>query len=216
MKIKPLGYMSFLISFDNFNLITDPQSIEEAGLKLSKTEAEVIVVTDEAYLGKTNVIETMGLSDKIVSVKRPELFEIVNFGEYEIGEVMFRRPTNRNFFLMDEDYIRVMYLGYIGNDFNPDSVKNLGDVDVLIAPIGDGTIFPQFQKMQKAIANIDPSYLIPYGFKVEGMSENLSTLRSVEDFIKDAGYTNVREDKELKISASAGAEDKVMEIVVLK
>ena len=216
MKIKPLGYMSFLINFDNLNLITDPQSLAQAGLKLPKTEADVIAVTDDSYLGKENAIEMMGLTDKIVPTKRSEIFEIVNFGEYEIGEVMFRRPTNKNFFLMDEDYIRIMYLGFIGNDFNPDSVKNLGDVDVLIAPIGDGTIFPPFQKMQKAIGNIDPTYFIPCGFKMDGMSEDVASLRLVEDFIKDAGYTNFREDKELKVTASAASEDKVMEIVILR
>jgi hypothetical protein len=216
MKIKPLGFMSFLVNFDGLSLITDPQSILESGLKISKTEVDVIIASDEKYLGKQGVLSKMELSEKIVPASRSEIFEIVNYGEYEIGGVMFRRPTNRNFFLMDQDYIRLMYLGYIGNDFNADMVKNLGDVDVLIAPVGDGGMFPNFTKMQKIISNIDPTFLIPCGYRVEGMSDAMSGLHVVEDFIKDAGYTHVREDKELKITDSPEKDEKVMEVVILK
>jgi L-ascorbate metabolism protein UlaG (beta-lactamase superfamily) len=216
MKIKSLGFMSFLISCDTLNVVTDPQSIEQVGLKFPKTEADVVVVSDEKYLGKVNVVSEMGLSDKIVPAKKTKTFEIVNFGEYEIGEVMFRRPTNKNFFLIDQDYIRIMYMGYIGADFNIDSVKNLGDVDVLIAPVGDGAMFPPFQKMQKIIGSVDPKYFIPCGYMQDGIEKTFPTLKTAEDFLKDAGYSNVRTEKDLKITETSSSEDKIMEVVILE
>lgn len=217
MKIKPISYMSFQIIFDKVSIITDPQSVGLAGKNFPKSEADIVLFSDESLLGKTNLLDSAGLGERISPNNRETVFEIGNFGEYEIGEIMFRRPTNRNYYIIDDTNIRIVYMGFVGVDFTPDLVKNMGDVDVLIAPIGDGGIFPNFQKMQKIISNIDPTYLIPCGYKEDGMdSEQFSTLHGAMDFIKDAGYTNVKEDKELKLTSGSTDDNKVMEILILK
>ncbi len=50
-------------------------------------------------------------------------------------------------------------------DFDPKKTKNLGDVDVLIVPVGDGVNFMDFDKIERVISNTDPSILIPCAYK---------------------------------------------------
>ncbi len=206
MKIKSLGYLTFFLSFDKVDVLTDPLSLEDVGLKFPKTKADVILHTD-----------TKGVVDesKVVPTKKEEVLNIKNPGEFELGGLMVRRDIGSPFYILDEDLLRVVYVGNISKDVKVEDYKNLGDVEVLIIPVGDGKNFPEFSVIEKIITLVEPLVLIPAGFKIDGMSKG-DDLAKVDDFVKQAGYTNVRREKSLSVAGSIEKDVRNMDVVILE
>lgn len=215
MKIKHLGFSAFKITGNSDSVITDPIAAVNAGVKLEKTEADIALFSQKDLLGKTNVLKEAGLDNKVVPQNRSEVFEIVNYGEFAIGGLMIRRFLKSGIYLIDEGYLRLAYIGLVGPEFEIDWAKNLGDVDVLIMPIGDGGIFPAIDKVEKIISIIDPSYLIPYGFNEAGLKPEFAGLKKLEDFLKEGSFANTIQDKELKLTNVPEKDDKVMQVMLL-
>lgn len=206
MKIKSIGYLSFLLSFDNVDVVTDPLSMADVGLKFPKTKADVVLYTDD----RGTIDE-----DKIELSKKEELLNIQNPGEFELGGLMVRRGLHSSYYILDEELLRVVYVGNISKDTKVDEFKNLGDVEVLIMPVGDGENFPEFGVIQKIVTTVEPLFLIPSGFKTEGMSKE-NSLATVDEFVKQAGYTNVRREKSVSISGSVEKEVRNMDVIILE
>ncbi len=206
MKIKTLGFLTVLLNFDNVDVVTDPLSLSDVGLKFPKTKADVVLHTDER--GEVD-------EKKLVSSKKERIMNINNPGEFELGGLMVRRDIGSQYYILDEDLLRVVYVGHISKDVKVDAFKNLGDVDVLIMPVGDGENFPEFGTIEKIVTHVEPLYLIPSGFKTKNMSSD-TKLMKVDDFVKQAGYTNVRREKSISVSGSAEKEVKNMDVVILE
>ncbi len=206
MKIRTLGYLSFTLSFDGVDVITDPQSLSDVGLKLPKSKADIVLYTDlKADVGE----------NKVVPSKKTEILHIKTAGEFESGGLMVRRNLNSPYYLLDEAFLRIVYVGHISKDVKVEEFKNLGDVEVLIIPVGDGENFPEFGVIEKIINQIEPLILIPSGFKTEGMSSG-NDLKTIDDFVKQAGYTNVRTDKVVNVVGGPEKEVRNMEVVILE
>ncbi len=197
MKIKKVGWTSFLISSPNISVVTDPLAAVEAGASISKTATDIAIFTNYDKTVKTSIIKDNNLDTKIVPDKREKVMEISTPGEFEVGGIMIRRDIDKDFYIIDENTLRVVYLGGTGSSFDPESVKNVGDVDVLILPVGDGVNFMSFDTMEKVISEIDPAVLLPCAFCEDGAKGN--TCKSKEEFIKHFGFANVREEATLNV-----------------
>ena len=155
------------------------------------------------------------LKAPVVPSKKKEILNIHNPGEFELGGLMVRRDIGSDYYILDEDLLRVVYVGDISKDTKPESFKNLGDVDVLIMPVGDGESFPELSVIEKIVTQVEPLFLIPSAFKTSDMKSG-QDLSSVDDFVKHAGYTNVRREKTLSVSGSVEKEVRNMDIVILE
>lgn len=215
MKIKHLGFSAFKIVGDQGSVITDPIAAINAGVKLDKTEVDIALFSQKELIGKQAVLAEAGLSSKIVPQNRKDVFEVVNFGEYAISGLMIRRLVKSGIYLIDEGYLRLAYIGLVGTEFEIDWVKNLGDIDVLILPVGDNGVFPPVEKVEKVVSAIDPAYLIPYGYAEDGLKGEYANLKKLEDFMKECGYANTMQEKELKLTNVLEKEDRVMQVVLL-
>ena len=214
MKIKKIGWTSFLLTSDNITVLTDPLMLKESGISFPKTKTDVCLYT-EAKDPKKSILEDNKLEKKVVGDSRENIMEIHTPGEYEIGGIMIRRGIGEKFFIIDEKTTRVVYMGGTDNSFDPADVKDLGDVDVLIIPVGDGVTFMNFDKMEKVISNVDPAILIPCAYKGEGGSN--TDLKSKDEFIKHFGFANVREENYINISKKRVEQDQQsVEVIFLQ
>jgi L-ascorbate metabolism protein UlaG (beta-lactamase superfamily) len=128
---------------------------------------------------------------------------------------MIRRGIGDDFYVIDEKNIRVVYMGGTDNTFDLAKSKDLGDVDVLILPVGDGVNFMDFDKIEKIISNTDPAILIPCAYKGEGGKNG--ELKSKEEFIKHFGFTNVRDENYLNVNKKkVEEEEKSIEVIFLQ
>ena len=215
MKIKRIGWNSFLISSSNISLITDPLDLLQSGVSFPKTKADIVLLSHSDDNTAESLIKTKKLDSKVIPDTRETIMEIFTPGEYEVGGLMIRRSVGENFYMIDEKNIRVLYLGGTDNSFNPDSVKDVGDVDVLILPVGDGVKFMDFEKLEKVISNIDPTIILPCAYKEEG--SKFVGVKSLDEFIKYFGFASVSEDTTLNVAKKKVEEEQQsVEVIFLK
>jgi len=215
MKIKRIGWNSFLISSSNISLITDPLDLLKSGVTFPKTKADIALFSNSDENTRESIIKAEKLESKVVPDTRDTTMEIFTPGEYEVGGLMIRRGVGENFYMIDEKNIRVLYLGGTNNSFDPDSVKDVGDVDVLILPVGDGVNFMDFDKLEKVISNIDPSIILPCAYKEE--DSKFDGVKSKDEFIKYFGFANVTEDTTLNVAKKKVEEEQQsVEVIFLK
>lgn len=197
MKIKKIGWTSFLITTPNISVITDPLKYVEEKKGFPKTSADISIFTKYEKEIKGSILKDTGLSEKVTPEHRKEVFEIFTPGEYELSGIIIRRSIDTDFYIIDENSLRVVYMGGTDSTFKVDNIKDLGDVDVLILPVGDGVNFMSFDTMEKVISDIDPAVLIPCAFSEDGAKGN--SFKSKEEFIKHFGFANVREETTLNV-----------------
>ncbi len=215
MKIKKHNWTTFIISGDNITILTDPQELNKSGLSFAKTKADVVLFSDPKLQMHTDILKKEGLEKKVVPDKREKVIEISSPGEFEVGGLMIRRPLKKNFYLIDEQNLRVMYMGLAGKDFNPKDVEDVGDVDVLIAPIGNGDKFLDYETLEKVFSEVDPQILIPCGLKEDGANLG-KELKSREDFITHFGFSNVSDESYITVKPrTKEKEETPMEVIFL-
>ena len=214
MKIKSLGWSSFSLSNDNISILTDPVALKESGIGLPKCKADVVLFSQRDLYGKEDILREYELEKKIEPDHRDNIFEISSPGEYEIGGMMIRRGIDLPFYTIDEGNLRVVYMGVIDNSLDVSKTKDLGDVDVLILPIGNGDLFIDYEKIEKILNYIDPTVLLPCAYKTDGLKVG-KDIKSRDDFIKYFGFTNVKEQSSLNVTSTVEQESKIMEVIFL-
>ncbi len=214
MKIKWLGHSCFLVTSDQgVRLLTDPfHAGESSGLKYTEVKEHVDLVTvshehfdhnnTEALPGKPEILK--GNISK--TVKDVSIGGIASYHDETKGS---QRGAN-TIFCFDVDGIRICHLGDLGHDLGKDEIGKMGQVDVLMIPIGE--VFTIGVDAAGKICNaVKPRMVIPMHYK----TDQCNWLKyGVEDFIK--GKNNVRrlstDEVEIKKDTLPGQ----MEIVVLK
>ncbi len=213
MKIKKIGWTSFLISTPNISVITDPLLLSDSGVSFPKTSADIVAVTNYEKDIKESILKDTKLDGKVVPEHREKIIEISSPGEFEIGGLMIRRDIDSDVYIIDENNLRVVYLGGTGKNFDSSSIKNVGDVDVLILPVGDGVNFMDFDTMEKVISDVDPAVLLPCAYGEDGPKGN--SLKSKEEFIKHFGFANVREDGYINVTKKKVDEEDQQSVEVI-
>jgi len=89
----------------------------------------------------------------------------------------------------------VAHLSIISNILADEQLEKLGDVDVLLVPIG-GNGALDYKKASETIFQIEPKIVIPMYYKISGQKINLAT---IDDFLKHSGLKSETADK-LKIT----------------
>lgn len=205
MKLKSINGVSFEIQTDLISVITDPLTGLEFDTKFPKTEADVVIFSQKKYEGKDNILNGF---DKLVVKNRNEIFEISGAGEFEISQVLIQRPINAPYYMIDSDDCRIVYLGFDSKVTDLKAYEDLGDVEVLIAPVGNGENFVDYDTLQEIISNIEPGILVPIMYDKPG-------LKTKEEFLRHFGYTNFSTESILKLSARNEDNELPMQVVFL-
>jgi len=190
MDITYLGHSSFKIKTKTASVITDPFDPKMVGLKFSGAEGEIVTVSHDH--GDHNAV------DKVSGVKK-----VVNGpGEYEISGVSIygyrtfhdnkegaERGKN-TVYAIEAEGLRIVHLGDLGHALSDELIEEIGDVDVLMIPVGGFfTIGPK--EATEIVSKIEPFFVIPMHYKVDGMSGALSEkLLPVEAFLKECGISS--------------------------
>ena len=196
------------------SILTDPVALKESGIGLPKCKADVVLFSQRDLYGKEDILREYEIEKKIEPDHRDNIFEISSPGEYEIGGMMIRRGIDLPFYTIDEGNLRIVYMGVIDNSLDVSKTKDLGDVDVLILPIGNGDLFIDYEKIEKILNYIDPTVLLPCAYKMDGLKVG-KDIKSRDDFIKYFGFTNVKEQSSLNVTSTVEQESKIMEVIFL-
>ncbi len=178
MQIQYFGLSSFKISTKEATIITDPFH-KDSGLVPPRGAADILVL---AQKNKSLYSATSGISG--------EHFDASDPGEYDIkGVTITGIPLKQDdkyitVFLIESEDIRILNLTHI-KEFNlkEEELESLGDIDVLILPVGGNTVMSA-SAASKAVNAIEPKMVIPSHYK---MKDLILDLDGVEKFVKEMG-----------------------------
>ena len=188
MDITFLGSGTVKLSGKNINVICDPTAATVTSKSLAK--ANVVTLSTE---GPSNSVDAMVLDVP---------------GEYEVGGAMIsgigtRRHTDEagetaTIFAIEVDGINVVVTGPIAADLKSDKIESLGQVDVLIVPVGGHGLTLEPEEAAALVAKLEPAYVIPVHYD-DGVSKYEVPQAKVELFLKEMGV-NPEPQAKLKLN----------------
>jgi len=190
MTISWYGHSCFRIEAKEGSILTDPFS-KEIGLRPPKIKDDVVLVSHQHY--DHNNIEDVN----------SEAFIIQNPGEYEkqgisiLGIQSFHDNTNgserglNTIYVIKAEEMTLCHLGDLGHKLTDHQIEEIGDVDILIIPVGGNyTIGPK--EAVEVISQIEPKIIIPMHYKIPGLTVEID---GSEKFVKELGLTPETVDK---------------------
>jgi L-ascorbate metabolism protein UlaG (beta-lactamase superfamily) len=178
MDITYLGAGSVRLSGKNLSVICDPYD-GSSGLAAINAKADVVTLSGPEGFGR---------------VSASMVFD--GPGEYEVkGASIVGVPARLH---IDEsghrgtayglvvDGVNVVVTGNIAGKLDEDQVEKLGQVDVLIVPVGGSGLTLDAEGAAAVVTQLEPSYVVPIHFD-DGVTKYPVPQAKVELFLKEMG-----------------------------
>jgi L-ascorbate metabolism protein UlaG (beta-lactamase superfamily) len=202
------GLNCFSIKGEDATVVVDPYT-EASGLELPKLAAHVVLVSQDDEM-HNNVAGVSG---------DPKLFDFP--GEYEAKGVLVsavdapaggEEGNHTVLFQFSIDSIRVCHLGAIGEKLNESAIEAIGDVDILMIPIGGKTTIDQ-KVAHEIIEQIDPRVVIPMFYKTDGVKLDIDTEAA---FMKEVGKHDGERVKKYSVSSRSSLPEENTEFILME
>ena len=169
MKIKWLGHSAFLVTSDSgVRIITDPYESGGynggVGYKPIRDAADIVTISHEHsdhnyakdITGKPEIIRKTGTHE----VKGIAIQGVLTCHDKTSGR---QRGLNTVFCLTVDD-IRVCHLGDLGHELSPKEIAAIGNVDVLLIPVG-GFFTIDAAEAFRTVNALKPKVVFPMHYK---------------------------------------------------
>jgi L-ascorbate metabolism protein UlaG (beta-lactamase superfamily) len=203
------GHSCFRLRGRSVAVVTDPYP-PSLGPKL-KLEADIVTVSHP----HDNHSHVPGVGKNPFVVQGP--------GEYEVsGVTILGVPTfhdqqngaerGRNtIYLIDVDDVKVCHLGDVGHALDASQLERLGNIDVLLVPVGGGASLDA-AKGAEVVRQVEPRYVLPMHYAVPGVKLEL---QPVERFLQEMGVAEAEPQPKLTVHASSSGGEGETKVVVL-
>lgn len=179
-------------------LVFDPYSEKETGLRPPRPESEIVLVSAdrpesgnvEALGGKPFVITGPGEYD----VRGVGIRGIPSYHDNEQGK-KFGRNT---IYIVNLEGISICHLGCLGHTLSERQVDDIGNVDVLLVPVG-GERTIGAKAAVEVVNEIEPRVVIPTHFALPKLKYKLA---DVGAFLKEMGASATKPEPRLKLKKS--------------
>jgi L-ascorbate metabolism protein UlaG (beta-lactamase superfamily) len=189
MNITWYGHACFKIQtrpargFDEIVIFTDPFD-KSIGLRPPQGNADIVTISHTHYdhnnvsalKGKPFVIDSPGE----YSIKGIQVEGIESFHDKEKGAL---RGRNTIFVLKTED-LKICHLGDLGHTLSEDQIERLGEIDILMIPIG-GTYTINPKEAEEVVSQLEPKIILPMHYKIKGLS--IEGLADEKSFCSEIG-----------------------------
>ena len=207
MDVTWLGQSCFRLRGRTAAVVTDPYP-PALGPRL-KLEGNLVTVSH----GHENHSHVQSVRDAYV-IEGP--------GEYEVAGVTVRGlPTfhdaqqgaehGRNtVYVIDLDDVRVCHLGDLGHTLDDRALEAIGNVDVLLVPVGGGQTLDG-ARAAEVVRQVEPRYVVPMHFSHPSIRTELAT---AERFLKEMGVPEAEAQTKLAVQGSSSTEGETRVVVL--
>lgn len=217
MDIQWHGLSCFTLKGKSGTVITDPFDAKSLGLKSAKFSADIALANADYDLH--HAVSQIGGEVKVFDWP----------GEYEARGIIiqgipaFDRPREKEggkkdeakrviVYVIELDGFTICNLSNLGHKLMPEMLEMIGDVDILLIPIG-GSGCLDAKKAHEVIEQIDPRIVIPMYYKIPGVKLPLAEL---ETFLKEMGLHAPQQEKTLKFASPANLPQEQTEFRILE
>jgi L-ascorbate metabolism protein UlaG (beta-lactamase superfamily) len=197
VDITWLGLSCFRIRGSQAIIITDPFP-PGLGYTLGKQTADIVTVS---HPHRSHSYD-QGINSEHRLVKGPGEYEIsgvliLGIGTYH-DSVKGQSRGKNTIYLMEIDGVNVLHLGDLGHVLSDEQVEEIGNVDVLLLPVG-GVSTINAAMAAEVIRKLEPRVVIPMHYKTEKSDRDLEP---VDNFLKEMGLAQVEPRAKLNVSRS--------------
>lgn len=198
MDINWLGHSCFRIRGRQASIVTDPYP-PDLGYSLGKLTADIVTVSHQhpshSYVqgvgGKPRLITGPGEYE----IRGVLILGIAAFHDEESGG---KRGKN-TIYLIEVDGVTICHLGDLGHVLTAEQVEEIGDVDVLLLPVG-GVSTINAPMAAEVIRQLEPKVVVPMHYKTPVLNRELG---SVEKFLKEMGIERLDSQPKLSLTPSS-------------
>jgi L-ascorbate metabolism protein UlaG (beta-lactamase superfamily) len=198
MEITWNGYACFRLKGKNATVITDPFP-PDLGYTLEKQSAQIVTVSHNHP--NHSFSQAVGGEPKVVS--RPGEFEIggvliiglATYHDDEKGSVLGKN----NVFAIEVDDVNICHLGDLGHALSANQIEELGNIDVLLIPVGGGSTISATQAAA-LVRTLEPKIVIPMHYKTLTLAKQID---GVDKFLKEMGLTEIASQPKLTVTKSS-------------
>lgn len=215
MKIKWYGHAAFLITSEKgIKIITDPYESGAYGNAIGYgkiNDQADISLTSHDHLDHNDTKSLPG-SPHLIKEAGTKNFKGISFkGILTYHDTSKGSERGKNIiFCFSVDGIDICHLGDLGHTLSEKEVKEIGNVDLLLIPVG-GYFTIDHKEAQKVSDQLKPKILIPMHYKTDKCNLPISPL---DDFLK--GKSNVKLAKTSEVTINKKELPEEMEILVLE
>jgi L-ascorbate metabolism protein UlaG (beta-lactamase superfamily) len=207
MDITYLGHSAFKLRGKDASVVTDPFDKKMVGFALPQVSADVVTVS-HGHADHNAVTQVTG------TARRKEPYIITAPGEYEasgIGvfgwgsyhdAVAGAERGKNTIYSIIVDEVRIVHLGDLGEMVGDDQVDGLGEVDVLLLPVG-GIYTIDAKQAVSVIERLSPSIVIPMHYKTDEHGPEFGQISGVEPFLQLMGANGIEAVDKLKVTADS-------------
>lgn len=210
MDITFLGHSSFRIKGREASVITDPFDPQMVGLKYSGAEADIVTVSHE-HKDHNQVSLVKGVKKVVAGPGEYEIMgvSIIGLPSFHDDKKGALRGKN-TIYVIEMDGLRIAHLGDVGHELSEETVEALGDIDILLVPVGgEYTVGPN--EAAGIVRSIEPTLVIPMHYQMPGLKpETFAKLFPLEPFLKEMGLSSETLPKLVVKKEELGEEQKVI------
>ena len=210
MKVKWLGHATYLITSDTgTKIITDPYiTMDNLNYGEIKESADIVTVSHD-HLDHSNVAVVRGNPKVVRETAEVKGIKIRGIPTYHDG-VLGKQKGSNTVLCFVVDGVKVCHLGDLGHKLSDKQVAEVGEVDILLVPVGG------FFTIDAAVASqvcdqLKPRVIIPMHFKNDKCTYPIS---SVDEFLQ--GKKNVSRLDTSEVEFKSGELPTNTQIIVLK
>ena len=198
MDITWLGHSCFRIRGNQATVITDPYS-PDLGYSLGEPTAHIVTVSHQ-HSGHSYV-QGVGGDPRLVNGP----------GEYEISGVLIigiatfhdrvrgKERGKNTVYLTEVDEVSICHLGDLGHVLTAEQVEELGNVDVLLLPVG-GVSTINASMAAEVVRQLEPKVVVPMHYKTQALNGGLEP---VDRFLKEIGVGQLNPQPKLSLTRSS-------------
>lgn len=199
MDITWLGHGCFRLRGKAAAVVTDPYP-PSLGPRLARLEADLVTVSHP----HENHSYTQAVAKDPYVVEGPGEYEaagvhvngISSFHDAESGATYGRNTI----YVIELDDVRVCHLGDLGHKLGDDALETIGNLDVLLVPVGGGASLDAAHAAE-VVRQVEPRYVVPMHYQLPAIKKELAP---VDRFLKEMGAEGAEPLSRLSLQAGSG------------
>jgi L-ascorbate metabolism protein UlaG (beta-lactamase superfamily) len=206
MEITYFGLNSIRLRGRDATVLIDPYD-PKLGLAPVRLNVSIVVLTHD----DSSHFSFQGLGNDYQPVKGAGEFELKGVALHGIQtfhDAKQGAERGKNFvYVIEIDDLRVCHLGHLGHVLTEDQLDAIGSkIDVLCVPVGGGTHLGSAQATE-TVNQIEPKYVIPISYRLQGLGAVGEKLEPVDKFAKEMGTPEVTPQPKLQLTGASTMEE---------
>jgi L-ascorbate metabolism protein UlaG (beta-lactamase superfamily) len=212
VKLVWHGHSCFELLGKNVTIVIDP--FKGIGIAEPKAAAD-LVLCSHSHQDHNNIKPVLAKQGEtlegFVGSKKVKGVSVNGIAVFHDDAKGSKRGKN-SIYTFNLDGVQFCHLGDLGHELSPQTVEEIGKVDVLFVPVGGYfTIGPE--TATGVCEQLKPKLILPMHYKMPGLSTTFDLLKTVDDFLK--GKSNIDKIKGPLVTIEEGKLPKETRILVL-